>query len=89
MCFYSFRSLNFVLSDQVADIEFYQTNQAMALTILKTYLRGMHTAHALSLSCLVSNYYELFSDLICGLTKMLRCVIKINHVYQELGTVSL
>ena len=31
-----FHSLNFVLGDQVADIEFYQTNQAIALKMLKT-----------------------------------------------------
>ena len=31
-----FHSLNFVLGDEVADIEFYQTNQAMALKLLKT-----------------------------------------------------
>ena len=32
----TFYSLNFVLGDQGADFEFYQTNQAMALKMLKT-----------------------------------------------------
>ena len=31
----SLHSLNFILGDHVADVKFYQTNQAMALKVLK------------------------------------------------------
>ena len=51
----SLHSFNFILVDQIADVGSYQTNQAMALKMLKAtdfrnwyYLGGMYAMHALS-----------------------------------------